>query len=109
MADNRIYINFKEKDLQIIMYTILTKYLKIKVELEYRSGDHYIDMAILKNEVSHYNILIELKYIKEKDKDTYDEVYKTAKEQICKYTLNDINEKKYIVIFTGSNYTLEEV
>ena len=104
--DNRIYIDYKEKDLQIMFYTILIRYLLLDVYLEYPSGDNFIDLAIF---TKNYNYLVELKYIKEKEKKSYDEVYKKAKEQIKKYTIHKENLKKFIIIFTGSNYTLEEV
>ena len=104
--DNRIYIDYKEKDLQIMFYTILIRYLLLDVYLEYPSGDNFIDLAIF---TKKYNYLVELKYIKEKDKKSYDEVYKKAKEQIEKYTIHKDNLGKYIIIFTGSNYTLEKV
>ena len=51
----------------------------------------------------------DFKTLKEKDKNNYNNIYKKAKEQINKYNLNLENEKKYIIIFTGTNYTLEEV
>ena len=105
-ADNRLYLNFKEKDLQIILYTLLIKYDGIDIELEYKSGNNFIDVVIF---TKKYNYVIELKYIKEKEKDTYHEVYKKAKEQIDNYHLEKENVKKYIIIFTKSNYTLEEV
>ena len=105
-ADNRLYLNFKEKDLQIILYTLLIKYDGIDIELEYKSGNNFIDVVIF---TKKYNYVIELKYIKEKERDTYHEVYKKAKEQIDHYHLEKDNVKKYIIIFTKSNYTLEEV
>ena len=105
-ADNRLYLNFKEKDLQIILYTLLIKYDGIDIELEYKSGNNFIDVVIF---TKKYNYVIELKYIKEKEKDTYHEVYQKAKEQIDNYHLEKENVKKYIIIFTKSNYTLEEV
>ena len=106
-ADNRLYINFKEKDLQIMMYVILNRYIEINSELEYKSNDNYIDMIIFKNEYCKYNIMIELKYIKAKDKNTYNEVRKEAIEQIRKYSLADT--LKYVVIFTGSEYTIDTI
>ena len=105
-ADNRLYLNFKEKDLQIILYTLLIKYDGIDIELEYKRGNNFIDVVIF---TKKYNYVIELKYIKEKEKDTYHEVYQKAKEQIENYHLEKDNVKKYIIIFTKSNYTLEEV
>ena len=105
-ADNRLYINFKEKDLQIMVYTILIKYDGIDIELEYKSGDNFIDVVIF---TKKYNYVIELKYIKEKDKDCYDDIYNMAKDEIEKYQLDKNNVKKYVIIFTKSSYTLEEV
>ena len=105
-ADNRLYINFKEKDLQIMVYTILIKYDGIDIELEYKSGDNFIDVVIF---TKKYNYVIELKYIKEKDKDCYDDIYNIAKDEIEKYQLDKNNVKKYVIIFTKSSYTLEEV
>lgn len=78
-ADNRLYINFKEKDLQIMIYAILTKYTQIDTFLEYKSNDNYIDLYI---NTKNNNILIELKYIKVKDSNIYNDIYNNALEQI---------------------------
>ena len=110
-ADNRIYINLLEKDLQLMIYALLFSSNAIDVELEQRSMDNYIDIMIFKNEYCKYNIMIELKYLKKKESNRYDEVYNKAMEQITKYSEDYAkdNLKKYIVIFTGSDYTLTEV
>ena len=104
--DNRIFINYKEKDLQIMIYTILIRYLILDVYLEYPIGNDFIDMVIF---TKNYNYIIELKYIKKKDKKDYKKIHNEAKKEISKYTLDVENKKKFIIIFTGSNYTLEEV
>ena len=109
-ADNRIYINFKEKDLQILMYAIITKYEIMNAEIEYKSNDNYIDLMILKNKVCNYNIMIELKYIKKSEETLYDKVYNEAIEQINRYSnINIDNLKKYVVVFIGSDYNLIEI
>ena len=113
MADNRIYINFKEKDLQIMMYAILTKYEQLNAFLEYQSNDNYIDLMILQNKYTNYNIMVELKYLKKSEEGLYNKVYNEALEQINKYILDDRidknNLKKYIIVFIGSDYKLSEI
>ena len=107
-ADNRIYINFKEKDLQILMYTILIRYQNIDVYLEYPTNDKYIDMYI---KTPNYNILVELKYLKKKESLKYDEVKALAIIQMKEYAkiFDKDNLKKYVVIFTGSDYTVDVI
>ena len=112
-ADNRIYIDLKEKDIQIMMYAILNNYNEIDIKLEYPTNDNYIDIMIFKNNYVKDNILIELKYIKKKEytEKIYNEKLNDAKNQITKY-LEDKKikvDKKYIVIFMGSDYNLIEV
>ena len=104
--DNQTFSNYTEKDLQIILYIILFRYSAFDVYLEYSINNNFIDLAIF---TKKYNYLVELKYIKEKDKKSYDEVYQKAKEQIKKYTIHKDNLRKYIIIFTGSHYMLEEI
>ncbi|MBR2827902.1 MAG: PD-(D/E)XK nuclease domain-containing protein, partial [Bacilli bacterium] len=104
--DNQTFSNYTEKDLQIILYIILFRYSAFDVYLEYSINNNFIDLAIF---TKKYNYLVEIKYIKEKDKKSYDEVYQKAKEQIKKYTIHKDNLRKYIIIFTGSHYMLEEI
>ena len=108
-ADNRIYENFKEKDLQIMIYAILSRYQELDVYLEYSSFDNYIDMMIFSKD---YNIMIELKYLKKKEKRLYNKVHNKALNQINEYILderiNKTNLKKYILVFIGSDYKLTE-
>ena len=112
-ADNRIYIDLKEKDIQILMYSILSYSNAIDVRLEYPTNDNYIDIMIFKNNYVKDNILIELKYIKKKEYSDkiYNEKLNEAQKQITKY-LEDKKvkvDKKYIVIFIGSDYKKVEV
>ena len=111
-ADNRLYINFKEKDLQLLMYLLLSKYKVFETYMEYPSGDGYIDLMILKNELSNYDVMIELKYIKRSEETLFESKKEEALEQLKKYSLNDRDNnhlKKYAIIFIGSEYKLYEV
>ena len=92
-----------------MMYVILNRYIEINAELEYKSNDNYIDMIIFKNKYTKYNIMIELKYIKVKESNTYEEVLDNAIKQINNYTLDNIDNnylRKYVIIFIGSEYKL---
>ena len=111
-ADNRLYINFKEKDLQLLMYLLLSKYKVFETYMEYPSGDGYIDLMILKNELSNYDVMIELKYIKKSEEALFESKKEEALEQLKRYSLNDRDNnhlKKYAIIFIGSEYKLYEV
>ena len=44
-----------------------------------------------------------------KNKNNYNNIHNEARKQISKYSVDRENEKKFIIIFTGTNYTLEEV
>lgn len=90
------------------MYAVLIKYQNINVELEYKSNDNYIDMYIRNNK---YNIILELKYLKKTDSSKLVEVKENAIKQINEYSkiFDKNNLRKYIVIFIGSEYTVEEI
>ena len=85
-ADNRLYINFKEKDLQILIYLILSRYQRIDAYMEYPVNDNYIDIFIKENEYNKHNIMIELKYLKKKESNLSDSVMKEAIKQVGSYT-----------------------
>ena len=112
-ASNRIYVDLKEKDIQLLIYGILKGHEEIDIKLEYPTNDNYIDIMIFKNNYVKDNILIELKYIKKKEYSDkiYNEKLNEAQKQITKY-LEDKKvkvDKKYIVIFIGSDYKKVEV
>ena len=115
---NRMYIGFSEKVIQS-MYLMLLKYnnaFRVFDELEVYEG--YVDLILFgDNELSNYDIMIELKYIKKdnlKEK-TIEHTLARAKEQIDKYDKDDKiksrNKKmlKYVVIFVGDEYQIYEI
>ena len=114
-ANNRIYINLKEKDIQLFIYAVLSKYTSFNTYLEYPANNGYIDLMLLKKENSNYNIMIELKYIKKDDykEELLNKTINDAKVQLSNYIsdtrIDNKLLKKYIVVFTGSEYYLEEV
>ena len=60
----------------------------------------------------NHHIIVELKYIKKKNRKEYKKIYSKGLEQLQKYTLENIPNdkiKKYLVIFTGSDYTIDEI
>lgn len=114
-SSNRDLINFNEKMIKQIYLTLLINNNAFNVFSEYEVNNGYIDLMLFKKNMANYNIMIELKYIK---KSEYSEELlrlkkDAAKEQINKYILDDRipkdNLKKYIVIFIGSEYILEEI
>ena len=112
-ADNRVYINFNEKDLQLLMYSILNRYQQVKVKLEHHVDNSYMDIVLLENKYTNYNIIIELKYIKKKDYSDklFEKTKNQALEQLNKYNLEEYTKpiKKYAVIFIKEEYYLFEI
>ena len=112
-ADNRVYINFGEKNLQLFMYTLMKRYSQLDVVFEYHFDSKYADIVVLENEKTRYNVIIELKYIKKKEysKRVFERVKNEAIEQVKDYKLNGVNEtsvKRYAVIFLNDENTLNE-
>ena len=112
-ADNRVYINFGEKNLQLFMYTLMKRYTQLDVEFEYHFDNKYADIVVLKNEKTKYNVIIELKYIKKKEysRRVFEKVKNEAIEQVRNYKLDGVIEtsiKRYAVIFVNDKYTLIE-
>ena len=115
-TSNRIYENFREKDLQLFVYAILNRYQEFDVKLEYPSNDNYIDLMIFRKNNSKYNVMLELKYIKKKEYNIIllNKKKKEAINQLNKYIeddrINKDNLRKYAVIFVGSDIkVLEEI
>ena len=117
LSDNRIFLKFDEKYIQIIYFTLLKNIKRFSTYQEYPLNGGYADLMILRNtDMCKSNIMIELKYIKSNDynDNLLEEKRKEAISQLDTYSKDerlDISTlKKYIVIFVGHNLkVLEEV
>ena len=110
----RDYIGMSESVIKHVYLTLLNGNNAFEIFSEQEVKKGYIDILFKnKSNFSKYNILMELKYISKKNKNTYDKVLKDGYEQVNKYIedkrLNKVNLKKYIVIFINSQYTITEV
>jgi len=110
---NRDYINFDEKYIKLIMlsYFMLSNIYMVKSEYEVEDG--YIDIALLRREPidPSYFAILEVKYIKKSEYETYGEEIVVEKKneaisQIMKYQssqeLRDLSElKKWVTVFVA--------
>ena len=114
-TDNRIFMKFDEKYIQVIYFFLLMRNNYFDIYTEYPSSYGYIDIYLQsKNELMKKNIIIELKYIKKQDytDKLLEEKRLDAKEQLINYSkderLGDVC--RYLVVFVGNDLKiLEEV
>lgn len=109
---NRDLIKFDEKYIKIILLSIFMSNVYI-ANSEYEVEEGYIDILLSKNkafeESIKYEWMIELKYIKEKDKNAFEEVnkqglkqlegYSSSRKLLSSYDLT--NMKKLLIIVIG--------
>lgn len=86
---NRDLIKFDERYIKIILLSIFMSNVYI-ANSEYEVEDGYIDVLLTKNkafeESIKYEWMIELKYTKEKDKNTFEEIKKQGLNQLKRYS-----------------------
>lgn len=109
---NRDLIKFDEKYIKIILLSVLASNVYIE-NSEYEVEEGFIDVLLTKNKAFEENIkyewMIELKYIKEKDRDSSEEVKKQGLKQLKKYSNSDkllaaydvMHMKKLLIIVIG--------
>ena len=106
---NRDLIKFDEKYIKIILLSIFMSNVYI-ANSEYEVEEGYIDVLLSKNkafeESIKYEWMIELKYIKEKDKNSLEEVKKQGLEQLKRYSSSNklsssYNMKALLIIVVG--------
>ena len=115
-VDNRNFIKFDEKYIELMYFTLLMENPNIRVYTEYPTNAGYIDIIIFKNsDLSKYNIMIELKYLKKSEYRKNKKLLLMKKEeaiaQLNNYSSDDRIPKdiyKYIVIFIGNKVQLIE-
>ena len=116
LADNRTFIKFDEKYIQLLIFAILMNYKEVKTYTEYPTNAGYIDIILFKNsDLSKYNIMIELKYLKKSEYRKNKKLLLMKKEeaiaQLNNYSSDDRIPKdiyKYVVIFIGNKVQLIE-
>ena len=115
-VDNRNFIKFDEKYIELMYFTLLMENPNIRVYTEYPTNAGYIDIIIFKNsDLSKYNIMIELKYLKKSEYRKNKKLLSMKKEeaiaQLNNYSSDDRIPKdiyKYVVIFIGNKVQLIE-
>ena len=113
LSDNRIFIKFDEKYIQMLYFGLLVGIKEFIIYSECPSKNGYIDIYIVGNkEYMSDNIAIELKYIK---KNEYSESLLNSKkeegiEQLKKYACDERLKitKKYLVLFVGNDIKVIE-
>ena len=119
LSSNRTLINFDEKYIQLLYFSLLIGKKEFYIYNEYPSSNGYIDLMLFRNnDLCKYDIMIELKYISirdyRKNRKLLDKKLNDAIEQLNDYSKDDrINKdslKRYVVIFVGTNLkVLKEV
>ena len=116
-VDNRDFIQFDEKYIKLMYFTLLCGNKNFNTYTEYPTNHGYIDVMLFKNgNYSKYNIMIELKYIKKSDYRKNKKLLlikkEEAKNQINHYVKDERipkeDLKKYIVIFIGEKIEIIE-
>ena len=116
-VDNRDFIQFDEKYIKLMYFTLLCGNKNFNTYTEYPTNHGYIDVMLFKNgNYSKYDIMIELKYIKKSDYRKNKKLLlikkEEAKNQINHYVKDERipkeNLKKYIVIFIGEKIEIIE-
>ncbi len=118
-ADQRTFIQFDEKYIQLLYFSMVMDSRDLKIYSEYQVKNGYADLMILRNSpLSQFDMMIELKYLKvreyRKNKKLLEEKRQEAIHQLEKYQDDerlDVSKlKRYIVIFVGNNVkVLEEL
>ncbi len=108
LSDNRIFMKFDEKYIEVIYFSLLMKNNYFDVYTEYPNKNGYIDVYLKsKNELMKKNIMIELKYIKKKDynEKLLKEKIKEGKSQLESYSKDERinNALKYLVVYVGND------
>ena len=116
-ADNRDFIQFDEKYIKLMYFTLLCGNKNFNTYTEYPTNHGYIDVMLFKNgNYSKYDMMIELKYIKKSDYRKNKKLLlikkEEAKNQINHYVKDERipkeDLKKYIVIFIGEKIEIIE-
>ncbi len=113
LSDNRIFMKFDEKYIEVIYFSLLMRNNYFDVYTEYPNKNGYMDVYLKsKNELMKKNIMIELKYIKKKDdsEELLREKIKEGKSQLVNYSKDERlgNPMKYLVVFVGNELKLVE-
>ena len=116
-VDNRDFIQFDEKYIKLMYFTLLCGNKNFNTYTEYPTNHGYIDVMLFKNgNYSKYDMMIELKYIKKSDYRKNKKLLlikkEEAKNQINHYVKDERipkeDLKKYIVIFIGEKIEIIE-
>lgn len=93
MLSNRDLMGFDERYIKIILMTLLHQNGYYIVNSEYEVEHGYVDIYLSKNrayaDYIKYEWIIELKYIKENERNKYEEVTTKAMEQLKRYAASD--------------------
>ena len=111
--------NFNEISLKHVFNMILSLTSQYITYGEYPAGQGFMDMYIQKaaNSLAKYEAIVELKYLKEKDRQKVDDkrLIREAREQVERYLKDKRieqkeNLKKFVIIFKGfEEYYVEEI
>lgn len=100
LADNRTFIKFDEKYIQLLIFAILMNYKEVKTYTEYPTKAGYIDIILFKNsDLSKYNIMIELKYLKKSEYRKNKKLLLMKKEEAIAQLNNYSSDDRYLKIY----------
>ncbi len=116
---NRDLQKFDEKYIKAVMLTLFNVDGVYLIETEYETEQGYIDILLTKDvryaRWIHYEWLIEINYLKEKERSRLEEVKKNARKQLSGYISDRIKKRiagkslqRAIIIVIGKNEVISE-
>ena len=113
---NRDYINFDEKYVKILFYSIAMNLKLFSVKSEMEVQRKYPDLMLIPKDITknYKAVMIEFKYLKKEETGKLQEKQEEARKQILEYSeLDDIknipNLNKYTVIAVNDNIYVEKI
>ena len=117
LSDNRIFMKFDEKYVQLLYFSLLIGKKEFYMYNEYQCSNGYIDLMLFKNsDLCKYDIMIELKYLKEREYRRNRKLLELKKQeatlQLKSYSederIDNSTLKRYAVVFVGHNAKIIE-
>ena len=113
---NRDFMNFDEKYIKVMFYSIAMSLDIYIVKSELELGRGYADLLLVPKDIDkdYYSIIIEFKYLKKSEENELVKKQKEAKEQIKKYSSSEEIKRikklnKYIIVGINDKLFVKEI
>ena len=113
---NRDFMNFDEKYIKVMFYSIAMSLDIYIVKSELELGRGYADLLLVPKDIDkdYYSIIIEFKYLKKSEENELVKKQKKAKEQIKKYSSSEEIKRikklnKYIIVGINDKLFVKEI